>query len=208
MKKLILFPALIISLCALEAQAGRTEVLRDLEKSQAANQQVTATLKASSRLFGDKNDLISVILIIPSGSAVSVLGSDDTFLHVVFDEIEGYILARHAVIDRTPVAASSPAQQAEPVQQQQQQQQQQHQQQQNNRFSYLENKYGTGTAVRLYEGKIWKGMSAEMVKDSWGNPKKMNRLISGNNIREEWVYNNSWLFIQNDRLVEWGPVRK
>ena len=194
MKKLILFPALIISLCALEAQAGRTEVLRDLEKSQAANQQVTATLKASSRLFGDKNDLTSVILIIPSGSAVSVLGSDDTFLHVVFDEIEGYILARHAVIDRTPVAASSPAQQQ--------------QQQQNNRFSYLENKYGTGTAVRLYEGKIWKGMSAEMVKDSWGNPKKMNRLISGNNIREEWVYNNSWLFIQNDRLVEWGPVRK
>ena len=203
MKKLLIFLFLIIPVCALEAQAGRTEVLQDLEKNQAANQQgtATATLKASSRLFGDKNDLTSVILIIPSGSTVSVLGSDDTFLHVVFDEIEGYILARHAVIDRTSVAARSQAQQTEPVQQQQQQQQ-------NNRFSYLENKYGTGTAVRLYEGKIWKGMSAEMVKDSWGNPKKMNRLISGNNIREEWVYNNSWLFIQNDRLVEWGPVRK
>jgi len=187
MKKLLIFLFLIIPACALTAQAGRTEVLQDLEKNQVANQQgtTTATLKASSRLFGDKNDLTSVILIIPSGSTVSILGSDDTFLHVVFEENEGFILARHAVIDKAPVGARPSAQQTEPVYQTQPVQQQQQQQQQNNRFSFLENKYGTSNAVRLYQGKIWKGMSAEMVTDSWGNPRKINRVISGNNIREE-----------------------
>jgi hypothetical protein len=203
MKKLLIFPVFIISFCVLEAQASRTEVLQGLEQNQAAYQQssATATLKAASRLFGDKNDLTSVILIIPSGSTVNVLGSDDTFLHVVFEENEGFILARHAVIDKVPAVTRPTVQQSQPVQQQQMQRQ-------DNRFSYLENKYGTGVAARLYQGKIWKGMSAEMVRDSWGNPKKINRLISGNNIREEWIYTNSWLYIQNDRLVEWGPTQK
>jgi hypothetical protein len=63
-------------------------------------------------------------------------------------------------------------------------------------------------AARLDAGKIWKGMTAEMVQDSWGVPQKINRVISGNNIREEWIYRNSWLFFENDRLIEWGPVRR
>ena len=35
-------------------------------------------------------------------------------------------------------------------------------------------------ASRLYSGKIWKGMNAEMVRDSWGRAGKINRVISGN----------------------------
>ena len=207
MKKLILIPLLLSFITILQAQVSRTEVLQDLEKSQAINQDVTttATLKVASRLFSDKNDLTSVILIIPSGSTVSVLGSDDTFLHVVFEENEGYILARHAVIDKTTVAAKPAEQQVLTAQETQPERQQQ--QQKVSRFTYLQNKYGTSIATRLYEGKIWKGMTAEMVTDSWGGPKKINRVINGNNIREEWIYSNTWLFIQNGRLAEWGPVR-
>ena len=62
-------------------------------------------------------------------------------------------------------------------------------------------------AARLGAGKIWKGMSAEMVRDSWGSPSKINRVI-GNNVREEWVYRNTWLFIENNTLVDWGPVKQ
>ena len=43
-------------------------------------------------------------------------------------------------------------------------------------------------AARIIAGKIWKGMNSEMVKDSWGNPEKINRIISGNVIKEEWIY--------------------
>ena len=61
-------------------------------------------------------------------------------------------------------------------------------------------------AALLFAGKIWKGMSSDMVKDSWGAPLKINRVI-GDVVKEEWIFKNSWLFIENDHLVEWGPVK-
>ncbi|MFO7620277.1 MAG: hypothetical protein R6W81_03310, partial [Bacteroidales bacterium] len=76
------------------------------------------------------------------------------------------------------------------------------------RFAYLEGKYGSAMAARLDAGKIWKGMTKDMVQDSWGTPQKINRVISGNIIKEEWIYRNSWLYFENDNLVEWGPVRR
>ncbi len=83
-----------------------------MRKTKHANQNVTssATLKSASRLFGDKNDLTSVILVIPSGSEVDVLGADSTYLHVVFDENEGYIFRRHAVMNEVSVASRTTCQ--------------------------------------------------------------------------------------------------
>jgi hypothetical protein len=69
-------------------------------------------------------------------------------------------------------------------------------------------KANTGQAARLNAGKIWKGMSSEMVKDSWGKAEKVNRVINGNVINEEWIYKNSWLYFENNTLVEWGPRKK
>jgi len=63
-------------------------------------------------------------------------------------------------------------------------------------------------AARLNAGKIWKGMNSEMIRDSWGKPDKINREINGNTVKEEWIYRTTWLFIENNTLQEWGPVRK
>jgi hypothetical protein len=60
----------------------------------------------------------------------------------------------------------------------------------------------------LNAGKIWKGMTAEMVRDSWGTPSRINRGSGNNNSQEEWIYKNTWLVIENNTLVEWGPIRK
>jgi hypothetical protein len=79
---------------------------------------------------------------------------------------------------------------------------------QGNRFSYLDYKYGTSMAARIYSGKIWKGMTSEMVKDSWGSPSRINKVIRGNTIKEEWIYRNTWLYIVDDTLVDWGPAVK
>jgi hypothetical protein len=63
-------------------------------------------------------------------------------------------------------------------------------------------------AARLNSGKIWKGMNAAMVVDSWGNAQKINRIIDGNTIKEEWIYTNTWLYFEDNTLVEWGAVKR
>jgi len=205
MKKILFISFLIAGTVPLMSQTNKIDKLQALEQNQSVNQKVTMTakLKSSSRLFGAKDDLTSVILIIPADSTVTVLDSDSTYLHVVFEENEGFIYKRQAVLDKTPVITqqtieSQPtAQETQPAQEQQQ-----------NRFSYLENKYGSNLAARLMAGKIWRGMNSEMVKDSWGTAEKINRIISGNIVKEEWIFKNTWLYFENNTLVEWGPTRK
>jgi hypothetical protein len=203
MKRLLFISLILVCAYSIKAQTNKTEKLQALEQNQPAGQNIgTATLKSASRLFATKDDLTSVILIIPSDSVVTVLDSDSTYLHVVFDQNEGYIFKRQAILDKIPqarqVTQSQPSiQETQPVQEQQQ-----------SRLSYLENKYGSNMAARLISGKIWKGMNSDMVKDSWGIAEKVNRVVSGNTIQENWTYRNSWLYFENNTLIDWGPVKR
>ncbi|MGD0755928.1 MAG: hypothetical protein ABR927_12800 [Bacteroidales bacterium] len=206
MKRIFFITLLLIGVITLNGQANKVDQLQALEQNQPADQNIatTATLKSASRLFATKDDLTSVIFIIPADSVVSVLDSDSTYFHVVFNENEGYIFKKDAILDKTPVnnqpsVQLQPAvQQNEPVNEQQQQ----------DRYSYLENKYGSNMAPRLIAGKIWKGMNSEMVRDSWGTAEKINRIVSGNIVKEEWIFRNTWLYFENNTLLEWGPVKK
>ena len=193
------------------SQANKADVLQYLEKDQNYQQNTNHTAKiiSATRLFRDKDDLTSVIIVIPKDSLVNVIGSGDIFLNVSFNGIEGYIYSRHAEV-KSPQAVTRPA--PRPAEQEVSDDQSQQpgrpvQRQRVSRFEYLMNKYGNQVATQLYAGKIWKGMTGQMVKDSWGSPRKINRVISGNNIREEWIYQNTWLYLQNDELIQWGPVR-
>ena len=138
--------------------------LKALKQVRMLSQDVTATatVKTSTRLFKTKDDLTSVILIIPSGSVVSVLGSDSTYLIVSYQENKGYIFTKHAVIDKVPntfkeMQSNQPVKEAQPVQTVT-----------DGRYEALVSKYGAAMAARLYAGKIWKGMNSEMARDSWG----------------------------------------
>jgi hypothetical protein len=204
MKKIILF-SLIIAALSLQVQVIQADHIQNPQKNQPTSQTdtLTATLTSSTRLFGSKDDLTSVIIIIPSGSVVSVLDSDSTYLHVIFEEDKGYIFKRHAVINKPETDNSNAiiyeetGSNSQPIQAQKV-----------SRFTYLENKYGSNMATRLISGKIWKGMNAEMVTDSWGTGEKTNRVISGNLVKEEWIYKNTWLYFENNILLDWGPVKK
>jgi hypothetical protein len=204
MKKLIIPVLFIIGILSVSAQTDKASLLQDLETKQAGSLDLTptATIKSSTRLFKTKDDLTSVIVIIPAGSVVAVLASDSTYLHVVFDENEGYIFRKHAVIDNTPKtlkemqpAPTAVEAQPAPVYT-------------DSRYSMLESKYGQAMAERLYAGKIWKGMNSEMAKDSWGAAEKINRVVNGNVIKEEWIYRSTWLYFENNTLLEWGPFKK
>jgi hypothetical protein len=205
MKKLIIISLFLLSVVSLNAQDDRNKVLQDIEQKQPSvvPTSVTATLKSASRLFGEKDDLTTVIMIIPSGSVVDIIGSDSSYFHVLFEDNEGYILRRHALVNAAPAATNPQVRIREPLQEAQPASQQN-----DSRFTYLENKYGTNMAARLISGKIWKGMTSEMVRDSWGKPLKINRIINSNTIKEEWIYRNSWLYVEDDILTDWGPVTK
>jgi hypothetical protein len=212
MKRVALTLILFASISFLKAQNNNEEKLINLEKS--AQQQdiaTTATLNQASRLFKSSDDLTSVILVIPKGSQVEVIDSDSTYFHVRYEENEGYILRRHASVDKSnaPVTQPRELRQDFPVVEEKPQVQQQDQQNQEvSRFTYLENKYGTSMAARLNSGKIWKGMNAEMIRDSWGRPDKINREINGNTVKEEWIYKTTWLYLEDNTLKDWGPVKQ
>jgi hypothetical protein len=204
MKKLISITCFISILFFVQAENSKSEVPQTLVGSNHVkqDQNVTAKLKSASRLFSSKEDISSVIVIIPSGSVVNVLGSDSTYLNISFEDNQGYIYKRDAIINTSPVTINTPVKPENA-----RQKDQQIEEKQVSRFTYLETKYGTSMAALLAAGKIWKGMSDEMVRDSWGSPLKINRVI-GNNVKEEWIYKNTWLYIENNTLVDWGPVKQ
>jgi hypothetical protein len=204
MKKLISITCFVFLIVLARAQGNKSDVLQFLEGSNQGkqDQNVTATLKSASRLFSAKEDITSVIAIIPSGTVVNVVGSDSIYLNVSFEDNQGYIYKRDAKINSTPVAVVAPIKQDNS-----REKDQQIEEKKVSRFTYLENKYGTSMASLLAAGKIWKGMSGEMVMDSWGSPLKINRVI-GNNVKEEWIFKSTWLYIENNTLVDWGPVKQ
>jgi hypothetical protein len=219
MKRIIIAAAFILGIYYGQVRAASAEGLNDSDQNQTLNQQnnITATLKTSSRLFKVKEDLTSVIIIVPKGSTVKILGSDSTYYRIAYEENEGYIFKRHAEIDKVPGNITELTKKREvteygtSTQKQQpgqaQQQQQPSKELQVSRFSYLENKYGSSMAARLNAGKIWKGMNSEMVKDSWGTALRINRSINENVVREEWIYKTTWLYFENNTLVDWGPIK-
>jgi hypothetical protein len=212
MKRFLLSSLLILIFISAGAQANKTEVLQNLEGTQSGNQNFigTATLKSAARLFKDKDDLTSVIMVVPQDSVADVLDFDTAFLHVVYEGNEGYIEARHSEFHKSlPAAApASIPQQAESGNQPPQNAGYSQSRPKMTRFEYLEKKYGASTAAKLYAGKIWRGMNSQLVSDSWGSPKKINRVISGNVVKEEWIYTDTWLFFQNNTLTDWGPTKR
>jgi hypothetical protein len=195
MKK-ILFSALLIAFTYLSFAQGK-------ESDQTTDQGPTATTKSSTRLFKLREDLTSVITIIPAGSQVTYLDSDSTYMHVIFDSNEGYIFRKHAILDKSPAVAQKvqPRQEVQP-----QPEVQPEQEQPADRYTYLVNKYGSTMAGRIYAGKIWKGMNSDMVRDSWGAADKVNRVVNDNLIKEEWIYRTTWLYFENNTLLQWGPT--
>jgi len=70
----------------------------------------------------------------------------------------------------------------------------------------LRKTYGWETAKKIFDHKIWRNMTTNMVEDSWGRPNQINRRISSGRVKEEWFYPSTYLIFMNDKLIDWGPV--
>ena len=58
------------------------------------------------------------------------------------------------------------------------------------------------TFAAIEDGKVFVGMSREQARISWGNPLEINRTVSGDTVREQWVYGgNTYLYFERDKLT-------
>jgi hypothetical protein len=160
-----------------------------------------ATTTRSVRLFSDKDDLTTVIQLIPEGSTVEVIKTDSLYSQVRFGEVTGYVKS-------DGLAPSEPVVSATPVAQPQAVEQQQYEAQPEDRYAALVAKYGTDIGKRLYQNKVWKGVTSEMAIDSWGKPKQINRMYVDQSVDEEWIYSKKWLYFRDGILIEWGAVKQ
>ncbi|MBE0675393.1 MAG: hypothetical protein IH591_12095 [Bacteroidales bacterium] len=210
-RTILIFAAIALPLFLAAGQQVRTEMLEKLEQG-AQTQQLKGVTKGGLRLFGEKDDLTTVIVIVPAGTEVDIIERDGDYLLVKHGDYTGYLIASKVEVKEQPQVARQmevQQQQQAQVQQQRAQQQMQAQQQQirpENRMTYLEHKYGRSIATRIYAGKIWKGMAPDMIKDAWGEPDRINTVTTGNVVKEEWIYRSTWLLIEQGKLKEWGPV--
>lgn len=59
-------------------------------------------------------------------------------------------------------------------------------------------KFGLTTWQTILQGKVKIGMTKEMCKLSWGEPKSINETITSGKKSEQWVYSDNYLYFDND----------
>ena len=65
------------------------------------------------------------------------------------------------------------------------------------RAAYLTSKYGDNNARLILQGKVKIGWSKEMCRESWGDPRDINRTTTATTVHEQWVYNSRYLYFEN-----------
>ncbi len=69
--------------------------------------------------------------------------------------------------------------------------------------AYLIHKYGKKIGTRIALGKIWKGMSEKMLRDSWGKPDKVRTRRWKWGVFRQYYYGNIIYFFRDGKLIDW-----
>lgn len=64
-------------------------------------------------------------------------------------------------------------------------------------------KYGQENGMRVASGQIWKGMSEKMMRDSWGEPDKINKNVEKWGVFTQWYYGDIIYFFRDGILTDW-----
>jgi hypothetical protein len=62
--------------------------------------------------------------------------------------------------------------------------------------------YGQENAELILQKKIAIGFTKEMCRESWGAPREIVKTIDASGEKEQWVYDNEYLFFKDDVLTE------
>jgi hypothetical protein len=69
--------------------------------------------------------------------------------------------------------------------------------------NYFLKKYGNKIGSRVADGRIWKGMTISMLKDSWGKPDKVTRQKRKWGLFTQLYYGKTTFFFKNKKLTDW-----
>lgn len=69
------------------------------------------------------------------------------------------------------------------------------------RLMRLKSKYSDRDVESILSGRLRIGMTKEMCRESWGEPKRVNKTTTAYGVREQWVYSNSYLYFENGILT-------
>lgn len=69
------------------------------------------------------------------------------------------------------------------------------------RKAELTKKYGAANANLILEGTVRLGMTKAMCEESWGHPYDINVSIGSWGTHEQWVYGDSYLYFEGNRLT-------
>jgi len=71
-------------------------------------------------------------------------------------------------------------------------------------------KYGDELGQRVAYSQIWKGMTESMMKDSWGEPDKIDKNVENWGVFTQWYYGEVIFFFRDGKLIDWeeGPEGK
>ena len=69
-------------------------------------------------------------------------------------------------------------------------------------------KYGEEYGNRVAYNQVWKGMSEEMMKDSWGEPDKIESNIQNYGVFNQWYYGDVTFFFRDGKLIDWDETGK
>ena len=73
----------------------------------------------------------------------------------------------------------------------------------NKRIVLFSKRYGKKLGPQVAAGKIWKGMTSKMMKDSWGKPDKVFRNKEKWGIFTQWTYGKITYFFRDGKLTDW-----
>ena len=69
--------------------------------------------------------------------------------------------------------------------------------------TYYIKKYGQENGNRIFERKVWKGMTESMLRDSWGRPDKTHQNNYNWGVFAQWYYGDITYYFKNGKLIDW-----
>lgn len=176
----------------LEQNSAKSNILTEATDTTFKSNGVTSS---GCRLYSDIGNLSSVIAIIPIDTRIFIVDIMDEYYYIKTENNQGFVKKSKIKPDQSFIEKSPEVKT-----------QQDTATGFSNKLEYLRYTYGWETAQKIFDHKIWRNMTTNMVKDSWGRPDKIIRRINSERVKEEWFYPSTYLIFLNDKLTEWGPV--
>lgn len=148
---------------------------------------------------------------VPKGTLLEVIGSNKEYLRVKYDSMEGYLI--YFLVDSYTREFSAFVDYAKKIEEEKYrleaqkkriEEEQKLKKVKAERKVALTKKYGSSAATRILEGKIWIGMTEQMLLESWGRPDDINTTVTRYGTSKQFVYGlRRYVYVKNGIVESW-----